>query len=167
MDDEEILKLWDNFTVEARTKRTPQIDLSSAIIRLYRMAVMETEKRCLETAKKHMDLLHMEETKRRLDEVEEARKEQTEVLLAFCKRIIAKDKTPTYSYTSKNGKIKECVGAYDNEGNLPDDCGASWKTPREMAEQITNQIEHVRANKKKEDRVHPFLAKKRLPRKER
>jgi bifunctional DNA-binding transcriptional regulator/antitoxin component of YhaV-PrlF toxin-antitoxin module len=44
-------------------------------------------------------------------------------------------------------KKKECVGAYDNEGNLPEDAGARWKTPREMAEQIIHQIEHARAVK--------------------
>jgi hypothetical protein len=70
--DEEIIKMWLKLHL-AYINDTTGTTLNQAAICLWRMAESKTEQRCLETAKKHMDLLHIEETKRRLDEVAEAR----------------------------------------------------------------------------------------------
>jgi hypothetical protein len=90
------------------------------------MAEKETEARCLYIAKRHMDLLVMENTKRVMDKTSSG---FSEYLKSNLQAIIDNDKTPKYEY----GDEEENKNA---KGQSPPDRGERWSMPREIAESM-------------------------------
>ena len=102
------------------------ICLNSYPIRVAVWAEEKTKASCLEIAKRQMDLLVMENTKRVMDKTSSG---FSEYLKSNLQAIIDNDKTPKYEYgdedENKNAK-----------GQSPPDRGERWSMPREIAESL-------------------------------